>query len=182
MRSRRNALVQRDLVRHVRPRLEVLRGRRALDESRPHRRRHEVELVHGRQTEDLLDRPRHVDLRVVGVVGGSVLHGVWADDIAWAAMTVDVVDAVLRVVFLDEDRRRGPHVAVADVVDNAPNSQVVIGLFGVRGRRAAGVVVHDPQDAQRRHRTGRDVLVEVLHPQIDAELVGDAQIELREVR
>ena len=85
---------------------KLLCGRLALDESRRHRRRHEVELVHGRQTEDLLDRPSHVDLRVVGVVGGSVLHGVWADDIAWAAMTVDVVDAVLRVVFLDEDRRR----------------------------------------------------------------------------
>ena len=96
-------------------------------------------------------------------------------------MTVDVVDAVLRVVFLDEDRRRGPYVAVADVVDNAPNGQIVIGLFGVRGRRAAGVVVHDPQDAQRRHRAGRDVVVEVLQPHIDAELVGDAQIELREV-
>ena len=75
----------------------------------------------------------------------------------------------------------GPHVAVADVVDDAPNGQVVIGLFGVRGRRAAGVVVHDPQDAQRGHRTGRDVFVEVLQPQIDAELVGNAQIELREV-
>ena len=90
----------------------------------------------GRQTEDLLDRPRHVDLRVVGAVGGSVLHGVRADDIAWAAMTVNVVDAVLRVVFLDEDRRCGPHVAVADVVDNATNGQVVIGLFG--DARSAG--------------------------------------------
>src|SRR4029077_19886814 len=96
------------------------------------------ELVHGRQTEDLLDRPSHVDLRVVGVVSGAVLHRVWADDVAWAAMTVDVVDAVLRVVFFEEDGRRGPHIAVADVVDNAANGQVVIGLFGVRGRRAAG--------------------------------------------
>ncbi len=47
-------------------------------------------------------------------------------------MTVNVVDAVLRVVFLDEDRRGRPHVAVADVVDNAPNRQVIIGLFGDR--------------------------------------------------
>ena len=84
------------------------------------------------------------------------------DDIARAAMTVDVVDAVLRVVFLDEDRRRRPHGAVADVVDHAPNGQVVVGLFGVRGRRPAGVVVYHPHDAQRGHRTGRDVFLEVL--------------------
>ena len=51
----------------------------------------------------------------------------------------------------------------------------------MRGRRAAGVVAHDPQHAQRGHRTGRDVIVEVLQPQIDAELVRNAQIELREV-
>jgi hypothetical protein len=129
----------------------------------------------------LLDRPRHVDLRVVGVVGGTVLHEVWADDIAGAAMTVDVIGAVLRVVFLDENRRGGPNGAVADVVDNAPNGQVVIGLFGLRGGRAGGVVVHDPQLFHRRHRTLRDVIIEVLHPQIDAALVGDAQIEIWEV-
>src|SRR4029077_10191282 len=134
------------------------------------------ELVHGRQTEDLLDRPGHVDLRVVGVVSGAVLHRVWADDVAWAAMTVDVVDAVLRVVFFEEDGRRGPHIAVADVVDNAANGQVVIGLFGGPGRRAAGVVVDYPQDAQRGNGTRLDVILEVLHPQIDAELVGNAEI------
>ncbi len=169
-----NALVQRDLVRNVRPGLEVLQGR-VVGEIRPHRRRREVELVHGRQTEDLLDRPSHVDLRVISVVGRSVLHGVRADDIAWAAVTVDVVDAVLRVVFLDEDRRGGPDVAVADVVDNAPNGQIVIGLFSDWDRRPARVVAHDPQDAQRGHRIVRNVIVKILHPQIDAELVGNSR-------
>ena len=96
-------------------------------------------------------------------------------------MTVDVVDAVLRVVFLDEDRRRGPHGAVADDVDKAAQGQVVIGLHGLRGRRAAGVVGADPHDFQLGHRTGRHVLGEVLLPDIDAVLVGDAQIELRVV-
>jgi len=43
------------------------------------------------------------------------------------------------------------------------------------------VVAHDPQNAQPGHRTVRDVLVEVLHPQIDTPLVGNSQIELREV-
>ena len=54
-RLRCNALVRRDLVRHVRPRREGLRGRKA-DEGRPHRRCHEIELFIGRRTEDLLDR------------------------------------------------------------------------------------------------------------------------------
>ena len=70
-----------------------------------HRRGPEVVLVHGRDTENLLDRAGHVDLRVEGVIGRAVLYGVGADDIARAAVTVDVVNAVLRVVFLDEDRR-----------------------------------------------------------------------------
>src|ERR1700761_3625141 len=115
------------------------------------------------------------------MVGRSVLHGVWTDDATWAAMTINVIDAVLRVVFLDEDRRRGPYLAVADVVDDAPYGQVVIGLFGVRGWRATGVVTHDPEDTQRWDRTVRDVILEVLLPDIDAELVRNAQIELREV-
>jgi hypothetical protein len=55
------------------------------------------------------------------------------------------------------------------------------GLFGVRCRRAAGMVVHDPQDAQRGHRAGLEVVLKILHPQVNAELVRDVQIELREV-
>jgi hypothetical protein len=51
-------------------------------------------------------------------------------------MTFDVDDAILGVVLLPEDRRGGPHWAVADGVDNASNSQIVLGLFGFRGRRA----------------------------------------------
>ena len=66
-------------------------------------------------------------------------------------------------------------------VDNAPNGQVVIGLFGCRVRRAGGVVAHDPDEFQLGHRTGGHVLGEVLLPDIDAVLIGDAQIELREV-
>src|SRR4029453_4117487 len=143
--ARGYALVQRDLVRHMPPRPEVFPGRRALDERRPHWCRHEIELIHGRQTENLFDRSRHVDLGVIGVVGGTVLHSVWADHIPRAAMTVDVVDAVLRVVFLEEDRRRRPRFTMADVVDNAPDGQIIIGLLCFRGRWAAGVVVRYPQ-------------------------------------
>ncbi len=38
----------------------------------------------------------HVDLRVVRMVGGPVLHNRRVDDVSPAAVTVDVVEAVLR--------------------------------------------------------------------------------------
>ena len=50
--------------------MEVGRGR-VVDEERPHRRGHQVELVHGRHTENLLDGAGHVDLRVEGAVFGD---------------------------------------------------------------------------------------------------------------
>ena len=130
----------------------------------------------------MLDRARHVDLRVVSVIGGTrILDRVGAHDIARAPMPIHVVDAVLRVVFFDEDRRGRPHLAVADVVDHAAHCKVIVGLLRIRRRRAARVVVHDPQDAQCGHRACAQVLVEVLQPQIDAELIGNAEIELGEV-
>ena len=70
---------------------------------------------------------------------------------------------------------------MADDVDKAAKGQVVIGLHGLRGRRAAGVVGADPHHLQLRHVTSGHVLGEILLPDIDAELVGDAQIELRVV-
>src|SRR5271169_67122 len=171
---------ERDRVRDVRPRLEVPRGRR-VSEDRPHWRGYEVALVHGRNPENLLDRSGHVDLRVERVVGRAVLDGVGADDIARAAVTVNVIDAVLCIVFLDEDHRRRPYRAVADDVDIAAKSQVVVSLHGLRGWRAAGVVRANPHHLELGYCTSRHILGEVLLPDIDAELVRDAQVELRVV-
>ena len=70
---------------------------------------------------------------------------------------------------------------MADDIDKAAKGQVVIGLHGWRGRRAAGVVGADPHELQLGYRAVRHVVGEVLLPDIDAELVGDAQIELRVV-
>ncbi len=70
---------------------------------------------------------------------------------------------------------------MADVVNKTPNGQIVIGLFGIDSWRPAGVIVHDPEDAEGRYGSGCDILVEVLLPNIDAELVGNAQVKLREV-
>src|SRR5262249_25302331 len=117
-----NALVQRDLVRYVRPRQEVLLWR-GLAEERTHPGGHEGELVHGFYAKNLLDGAGHVDLRVEGAVDGYTSPGavgvhllldVWADEVAGTAMTVDVVDAVLCVVFLDQDQGRGPNGAVGN--------------------------------------------------------------------
>ncbi len=162
----------------MRPRLEVILGRR-VGEDRSHRRSGEIELVHGRQTENLLDRARHVDLREVGADGRTVLKDVGADDVARAAVAVDVVNAVLCVIFFDEDRRRRPHRAVADGVNVAAERQVVIGLHRHGVRWSASMVGTDPDEAQLRHHPVIHVVIEVLNPDIEAELVGDAQIELR---
>ena len=165
-------------------------SRRVINEERPHRRGHQVVLVHRRDAKDLLDRAGHVDLRVERAVcddAGAdaifvhLLLDVGAHDIARAAVTVDVVHAILRVVFLDEYRRVIPHAAVADDVDYSTNGQVVIGLFGCGVRRASRVVAHDPQEFQLGNRVVCHILGEILLPDIDAVLIGDAQIELRVV-
>src|SRR5579872_2725682 len=123
--TRRDALGQGDEIWHVSPGQEVRRGW-VVNEKRPHWRRPKVELIHGRQTEDLLDCPSHVDLRVVSGVGDSSLLHVWADDIGRGAVTVDMVDTILAVIFLDEDRRGGPYRAVGDDVDKTAQRQIVI--------------------------------------------------------
>ena len=68
---------------------------------------------------------------------------------------------------------------MADGVDKAAKSQIVIGLHGCRVRRATGVVGADPHELQLGHLAGRNVMIEVLLPDIEAVLVGDVQIELR---
>src|SRR5262249_29889039 len=142
------------------------------------------------QTEDLLDRASHVDLRVERAVfryaspGAIAVHFLFdkrADDIARGPVTVHVIDAILRVVFFDKDGRRGPDGAVADAIDKAAEVHVFLGLYGWRGRRAAGVVRADPHELQLGNRAVCHVVGEVLRPDIDAELVGDTEIELRVV-
>ena len=168
----------------MRPRLEVVR-RGVIDEDCPHRRGRKVVLVHRLEAENLLDRTGHVDLGVEGAVFDyptiGALEDVGADDIARAAVTVHVVNTGLRIIFRDKDRRRRPDRAVADGVDKTANGQVVIGLHGCRGRLPAGVVGADPHELQLGHGAVGNVVLEILIPDIEAILVGDAQVELRVV-
>ena len=93
-------------------------------------------------------------------------------------MAVNVVDAGLRIVFLDEDRRVLSDRAVADRIDEASESQVIVGLHGDRVGRATGVIGADPHEFQPGHSAGRYVMIEVLLPDVEAILIGNAQVEL----
>ncbi len=70
-------------------------------------------------------------------------------------MGVDVVRAVLGVVFDDEDGGLGPELGLADGFDDAPEGEVVVGDHGAGGAfaggGAVGVVVGQPHDLQSRH-------------------------------
>ena len=60
-------------------------------------------------------------------------------------MRIDVVGAVLRVVFQNEDGGLRPELGMANALDNAAQGGVVLGDVGARRplapRRALGVIV-----------------------------------------
>ena len=64
------------------------------------------------------------------------------------------------------------------VVDVAAKGQVVIGLHGLLGRRATGVVGTDPHEFQLGHGAVGRVVLESFVPDVEPELVRDAQVEL----
>ena len=110
-----------------------------------------------------------------------LLLDVGADDIARAAVTVDVVDAVLRVVFLDEDRRELQIGLWLMVSTKRPRARSLSASM-------ACAVGGPPVWSELIHMNSNWGTVpcctsfwKVLIPDIEAELVGDAQIELRVV-
>ena len=142
-----DALGQRDLVRHrVEGRVVGLVG-----EGVVHGRGRGDLLVQRLGAEDLLDRPDHRDLRVVGVDHLAVL-GPGADDLDRGAVAVDVVGAVLAVVLDDEDGGVLPVLAVRDRVDDLAQGEIVVGHPGLGVGRPAGVVAGEPDHVE----VGRD--------------------------
>ncbi|KDN82231.1 hypothetical protein KCH_59400 [Kitasatospora cheerisanensis KCTC 2395] len=93
-------------------------------------------------------------------------------------MAVHVVQAGLRVVLDHEDRGVLPVRAVADLVDDLPDRQVVVGDLGGRVGGAAGVVAGQPQHVE----VGGAVPLEVLLPDLRPVDVRHAGVELREGR
>ena len=95
-------------------------------------------------------------------------------------MGVDVIGAVLRVVFDHEDGSVVPVRAVGDGIDNAAEREVVIGDRGLRRglarTRASGVVVGKVEQRELRKLFGASLrfhkLVELAQEFVGAELVG----------
>ena len=100
-----------------------------------------VVCVHGRRAEEGFEGTHHVDGGVEGVVDeglGLRKWGIFADDERDAAMGIDVVGTILRVVFEDEDSGVVPIRATGDGVDDAADGEVVIGDRSGGTRTALG--------------------------------------------
>ena len=103
-------------------------------------------------------------------------------------MRIDVIGAVLRVVFDDEDGGVVPVRAVGDGIDHAAERQIVVGDRGLRrglaGTRASGVVVGQIEQRELRKFFGGSLrfhkLVELAQEFVGAELVGIIGIRSRE--
>ena len=98
-------------------------------EHRPHGRSVGIILVHGRQAEQHFHGVDHVYRGVeavvdVGLSGGA--RGILADYERDRSMGVDMIAAVLRVVFQNEDGGVLPIRAVGDGVDDAAQRQIVV--------------------------------------------------------
>ena len=142
----------------------------------------------GRDAEDLLDRLDHIELRVVLVIDTACRVG--ADHERRTAVAIDVIDAVLGVVLDHEDRGALPEAAVGDLVDHPADGEVVVGHLGnrVRDRGAVGytggpgVVRHQPHEREVGHLPGLHLLLEHREPLVDAVLIRDRELEVREAR
>ncbi len=113
--------------------------------------------VHGRNAEKGFESADHVDGGVEGVFDEGMRlreRGIFADDQRDAAMGVDVVGTVLRVVFENENGGIVPVRAVGDGVDDAANGKVVVGNGGCGTRlalsAAGGVIVGKAQENELR--------------------------------
>ena len=138
-----------------------------------------VELVHGGETEDALYGVDDAGLVVEGA-DDLVAFGPGADDEQDGAMAIDVVPAVLRVVFVDEHGGGGPELAAADGLDDAAEGEVVVGEHGAGGgvilRDAVGVVVGEMERDEVGHRALLLVFMERGDEVIGADLIGDVEV------
>src|ERR1019366_1089578 len=109
-----------------------------------------------------------------------------ADDQGDRPMSVNVVGAVLRIVFDDEDGGVVPVGTVGDGVDDAADRQIVVGDRGLRrglaGTRASSVIVGQIEKRELRKFFGGSFgfheLVELAEEFVGAELVGIVGIEV----
>src|SRR5665213_533873 len=122
----------------------VRRKRRLISRPRKQRRNHRREsvvVVHRWQAQQRLHRPQHAHGRVEAAVHKRLLprlrmRRVLADDYAQRAVRVDVVGAVLRIVFENEERRIVPIGRVRNRLHSAANREIVVGHRRLRRRPA----------------------------------------------
>src|SRR5205823_1850548 len=101
-----------------------------------------------------------------------VAFDVRAEHVTRRAVGVDVVGAVLGVVFDDEDGHFGPEFTVAGGFDDAADGEVVAGDAGIRrvgaGGRAFSVIFAERHDGEARELlAGLFGSLEVVDPEVD---------------
>src|SRR5262249_42787979 len=89
-----------------------------------------VIIVHRRQAEESLDCAHHVYGGVEGVVDKGLVvflaRGVLADDEGDAAVGIDMIVSILRIVFEDHDGGIVPVWTVGDGLHNASESKIIV--------------------------------------------------------
>jgi hypothetical protein len=132
--------------------------------------------------EDILDGAQHMDLSIGGADHRLLPH-IGADDIGRGAMGIDVIRAILAIVFDDEDQGVIRIGAVCHRLDHFADGRVIVGLQSLRcihsamGRaEAAHVVVGDSHDRQAGQLAVLDVQVEFPFPLVVAPKVRLCQL------
>ena len=108
--------------------------------------------------------------------------GVGADYERGRPVRIDVVRAVLGVVFQHENRRFVPDRAVREVIDKLTQRQVIVGHMGGGGGSAhsgtARVVVAEADTTEMGYGVGGDERIKVFFPDLHPTDVFDAHVEI----
>src|ERR1035441_1274096 len=144
--------------------------------------------VHRRETQNLFDGAQEVD-GVVRRGDQRALLDVGARDEGDAAVRIDVVAAILRVVFDDEDQSVAGVLAVGDLLNQQAHRIVVVGLLILRnshvvngGIEVPGVIVHEAHQTQRGQAAASEVCIELQLPLLKAVIIRKRVVESAEIR
>ncbi len=127
-------------------------------EQRRHHRSISIIGIHGRKSQQHLHGVNQVHRGVELMVNLRMVRASWrifADHQRDAAMSVNMVRAILRVVFQDKDRRVVPVGTVRHRLNHSTDREVIVGNGSVRRRqtrvRPRSVVIRQPQQNKLRH-------------------------------
>src|SRR5215469_783025 len=141
-----------------------------------------------RQAENFLDCPNHADSRVA-LRHELPLLDVRTANQSNAAMGVDVVGSVLRIVLDGEDECRFRVRAVRYLVDDEPDRVIVVSYLQFRRvdaeyrlREHPGVVVHQPEQGEIGQLVVLDERIEFTRPLDIAEEIRKLVVKAPEVR